>query len=85
MIAAVLVTVAIYADLVSANLAGEFNPLARQLLADPRLAFAAKTAEIALILAVVAIGRRRHPRIASLVVVAGVAGGTLGALSNVPL
>lgn len=79
---AAVVTIPMLADLVTANADGEWHPVGQLLLTQPLLAFAAKVAEIALLLAIVAICRRRHPRIGWFVVTVAVIAGMLGTLSN---
>ena len=80
---AILVTAALMADLLTANGASEFNPIAKPIMdTQPLLAIAIKLAEIVLVLAVIVISRRKYPHLATLVAVVAVAAGGLGAWSN---
>ena len=79
---AALVTIPMLADLVTASAAGEWVPLGQLFLQQPLMAFAVKVAEIALLLSIVDICRRRHPRIGWFVVACAVIAGSLGTLSN---
>ena len=78
---ALLVTAALMADLLTATPTRETNPLAAAILASG-LGLAAKAAEAALVLAVVAIVRGSRPALAVLVSAIAIGAGTIGAWSN---
>ena len=80
---ATLITVPLLSDLLTAGVAQERNPLAAMLLTVPLLAFAAKVAEIAALVAIVDICMPRHPRIGWFVVATAAIAGSIGAISNI--
>lgn len=80
--AAVLVTVAQLADLVTSNVTSEVHPVGAALLSQTGYALIAKVALISLICAVAEIAYRKHVNVARFVLFAGIAGGLLGTWSN---
>lgn len=82
MILGLVATLAQLADLATARIEIEVNPLAAELLTMPLGAFAAKTALVALVCAVAAIAARRHRIMPRIVLLVATIAGVVGFVSN---
>ena len=81
---AVAFTLAQLADFITSNVTTEFHPVGSVLLTTPLLAFAAKTALVALCCSIASIVNRKHRYLGHGILVFGTLAGLVGTLSNLP-